>query len=210
MYLDLPQRKANRLKGYDYSQPGYYFITINTANYENFFGKVINGRMQLNKYGWIARRNWLWLRRWHYIALDAFIIMPNHVHGIIIIKDRGQGADDFFGQSERFRTDNPRVVRTAACRRYKIYRQHMLLSKIICAFKTISSKSIHQSGLPDFAWHRSFYDHIIRHEDALIEIREYIRQNPQNWLRDRNNRLWDEFGVFNCCKKCNYSEIPDS
>src|SRR3972149_140237 len=162
-------RQKNRLTGYDYAQDGLYFVTICVKNRVECFGDVQDDRMLLNKKGYIVHRQWLWLsKQYQYIKLDAFIVMPNHFHGVIIIDQR---------------RDRSRPVPTDAARRVKS------LSELIGAFKTTSSKKIHQNGLLNFAWQRSFYDNIIRDEQALHNIREYIKQNPANWSRDRNNPL---------------------
>jgi putative transposase len=101
--------------------------------------------------------------------LDEFIIMPNHMHGIVVI------------ENDIICRDNPRVVPTIYNRRYN------LLYKSVNAFKTTSSKLIHLTDLKEFIWQRSFYDHIIRDEESLGTIREYIINNPMKWELDRNN-----------------------
>ena len=122
--------------------------------------------MCLNIYGAVLYRQWSWLAaQYSYIGLDEFVVMPNHVHGIVIIKDIqdvGTGRD----------LSLPNKIKS--------------LSELIGAFKTTSSRLIHEHGLVDFAWQRSFYDHIIEDDDSLNEIRTYIRYNPKFWRRDRN------------------------
>ena len=190
-------RQKNRLTGYDYAQDGLYFVTICVKNRVECFGDVQDDRMILNKNGYIVHRQWLWLsKQYQYIKLDAFIVMPNHFHGVIIIdqrRDRSRpvptDADPPVVPTRPVPTDTDppvvptRPVPTDAARRVKS------LSELIGAFKTTSSKKIHQNGLLNFAWQRSFYDNIIRDEQALHNIREYIKQNPANWSRDRNNPL---------------------
>lgn len=105
--------------------------------------------------------------RYPYVDLDEFIIMPNHIHGIIIINDSSC-------------RDKSRPVPTAGIKIKS-------LSQLVGAFKTTSSKLIHENGLEKFAWQRSFYDHIIRNEKSLTQIRNYIRYNPMKWGEDRNN-----------------------
>lgn len=157
-------RKLNRLKGFNYSQSGYYFITVCTQNRLECFGNIDNSKMLLNKFGKIIETQWEWLaHQYPYIQLDEFVIMPNHIHGILI--NVGTGRD-------------------LSLRNQKI----KSLSEIIGAFKTTSSKMIHQNGLNEFKWQRSFYDHIIRNEKSLIHIREYIINNPLNWDLDSENQ----------------------
>jgi putative transposase len=145
-----------------------------TKNRIEWFGDVINEKMVLSEYGKVAEEQWLWLaRQYDYVKLDEFVIMPNHIHGIVVIQsdlDRGDNG-----------RDNPRVVPTAYTRR------HNLLSKSVNAFKTTTSKLIHQHGLMEFVWQRSFYDHVIRNDESLRGIREYIANNPMKWHLDRDN-----------------------
>ena len=158
-------RKPNRLSDHNYDQNGFYFITICTKNKKEFFGKIENGEMRLNGIGGIINDQWLWLaKQYDYVLLDEYVIMPNHFHGIININD--------------YCRDRSRPVPTGKIKS---------LSELIGAFKTTSSKLIHQNGYHDFFWQRSFYDHIIRTERSLDEIRKYIYYNPLKWDIDRNN-----------------------
>jgi putative transposase len=171
-----PKRKSTRLGEYDYSQSGWYFITVCTKNRTKWLGDVVDEKMVLNAYGKVARDRWLWLaRQYDYLKLDEFIIMPNLMHGIMVIEN----------DIVCTRKDNPKVVPTVPMAIYN--RRYSLLSKSVNAYKTTSSKSIHQNGLMDFIWQRSFYDHIIRDEESPGSIREYIIYNPMKWDRDRNN-----------------------
>ena len=158
----LPKRKKNRLKNYDYSRSGSYFVTICSKDMLYYFGGIKNGKVILNQFGGIAQNCWLNIEN-HFSRsiLDEFIIMPNHVHGIIGIK--GEARYSF--RSDRFD------------------RSKMELSKIIQGFKAAVSRNIHKN-FPDvnFAWHRSFYDHIIRNDRELFLIRQYIRNNPKQWI----------------------------
>jgi REP element-mobilizing transposase RayT len=143
-------RKRNRLKGYDYSQGGYYFITICINDRKNIFGTVRDSKCVLSDYGHIVKNILEDItKRYPYIELDYYVIMPNHIHVIIIINPIKPGN----GKTKS-------------------------LSEIIGAFKTMSSKNIHLKGLAEFKWQRSFYDRIIRNESELFLIRRYIEQNP--------------------------------
>jgi REP element-mobilizing transposase RayT len=149
-------RRSIRLQRYDYTQMGAYFVTICTWQRECLFGKVINGEMQLSRYGETVQFNWDTLpKRYSNVDLDAFIIMPNHVHGIIILKETGKSKT--YGL--------PEVVR---------------------GFKTFSARRINQircqSGVP--VWQRGYYEHIIRTEESLTAIRNYIINNPLCWKKD--------------------------
>jgi len=169
MSLLLRERKLNRLRSYDYSQVGSYYLTICTKNKEEFFGGIRNGKMVLNKYGMIISQQWNWLfKQYLYINKDEYIIMPNHFHAVMQIHSYERGRD------------RSRPVPTITIK-------HKSLSELIGAFKTTSSKQIHNLGCNHFLWQRLFYDRIIRNECEYIAIRQYILDNPKNWLTDRNN-----------------------
>ena len=157
------RRKPNRLKGYDYNSAGFYFITICTANKFNFFGNVINDKMKLSIIGQYSQNKWLELPQHHEgIELDEFVVMPNHVHGIIIILD-----------------DNSTKAHT----------RKQLLSVVVGSYKSSVTKLARESESEfDFGWQKSYYDHIIRNEKTLINMREYIQNNPLKWSLDIENQ----------------------
>ena len=159
----LTRKSTLRLPGYDYTQSNYYFITACTENKRKWFGIIKNHKMVLNNYGNIVKQQWEWLaKQYPYVRLDEYIIMPNHIHGILIIDKSIQPGHDL-------------VLHIKS------------LSSLIGAFKTTSSKSIRLNGLNNFTWQRSFYDHIIRNEKSLKKIREYIINNPAAWAKDGEN-----------------------
>lgn len=171
--MPLHYRKPNRLKNFDYSSHKYYFITICTNGKKKYFGDIHKNTMCINKLGAIVYRQWEWLaKQYSYIELHAFILMPNHVHGIIeIIPERVEkrvvtGLDLSL-------PDQPQKI--------------LSLSHLVGAFKTTSSKLIHQTGFTQFGWQRSFYDHIIHTPETYNKIYHYIIDNPILWDRDRNN-----------------------
>jgi len=162
-------RSSMRLKGYDYSLPGAYFITLVTHQRECLFGEVVDGEMQVNQLGKIVEFAWMDLPA-HYpqVTLEAFVIMPNHVHGIVVIK---AGDDDYRrGGSET----HPHKI--------SIYG----LPEIVRAFKSFSARRINQirntKGVA--VWQRSFYDHIIRDDRDYRNIWEYIETNQLKWGED--------------------------
>jgi len=160
------ERKRIRLKSYDYSQDGYYFVTICAENRKEWFGKVEKGEMILNQYGKIANQCWDDLPN-HYLncSLDIFVIMPNHIHGIIVINN-----DNTVGNG------------------LKPFPTHGL-SEMIRGFKTFSSRKINEEIKNDnkFQWQKSFYDHVIRNETELYRIRDCIKNDPLEWDLDREN-----------------------
>lgn len=156
-----PVRKNLRLSHYDYSQSGYYFVTICCPNMS--FGVIKDARMQLNGKGEIARDFWLEIpARYPAVAIDEFVIMPDHIHGIVVIKK--VGADIVRPNPVR-----PEPVRPTSC---------LSLSRIIQMYKGAAAKIIHEKIDPGFKWQRSFHDRIIRNERELNRLREYIRNNP--------------------------------
>ncbi len=157
------KRKRNRLKEYDYSQAGYYFITICVNDRKDYFGKIDNSSCKLNEYGKMVEQI---LEKipiiYPYLELDYYVIMPNHIHIIIIIDPSNVNVVTGRDLSQK---DEPKPKIKS-------------LSELIGAFKTMSSKELHQKGLKEFKWQRSFYDRILRNEKELYQIRKYIEQNP--------------------------------
>ncbi len=133
------------------------------------FGNVVNDEMELNEYGQIAFDQFNWLaEQYPYIDIRIFRVMPNHVHAIIEIN----------------RDFHPvRTGRDLSVRDEKI--KIKSLSELMGAYKTTVSKNIHLAGYNNFAWHRSFHDHIIRDYDSYIRIYNYIQTNPQRWGQDK-------------------------
>ncbi|MCJ7668444.1 MAG: transposase [Anaerolineae bacterium] len=168
-------RRSIRLKEYDYSQAGAYFVTVCTHNRECILGEVANGEVLLNEFGKIVESVWFDLPK-HYpnVELDAFVIMPNHVHGIIIV-----GADPVGAGFKPAPTTAKKPAPTGG----------YALSEVVRGFKTFSARRINEiratSGTP--VWQRNYYEHIVRDEDRLNRIREYIINNPMRWQFDREN-----------------------
>lgn len=163
-------RKLNRFPGYDYSSNGYYFVTICTKDRKKCFGEINDDKMVLNRYGEIVS-NYIEVIPLYYnnIDVDLYVVMPNHIHIIVIIEsiDRTHVGTGHC------------PVPTA---------RYGLLSKVIKSLKEIITKSIRKDfGDFDFSWQRSFYDHVIRNEKSLNQIREYIINNPQKWAIDKEN-----------------------
>ena len=163
------ERKRTRLIGFDYTTPGGYFITVVVKDRGCVFGEIRNGTSSLSSFGQIVADQWRWLHdQYFYLAMDEFVVMPNHFHGIINITDS---------------VDNRRAENGRDRSLHKI----KSLSELVGAFKTTSSKRIHRSRLPSFQWQKSFYERIIRNDQELIRIREYIQSNPSRWELDIEN-----------------------
>jgi len=180
-------RRSIRLQGYDYSQAGAYFVTICTHNKACVFGDVVDGEMRLNEYGAIVKDEWLrtdTLRE--NVVIDEYIIMPNHIHGIVIIMGDGRGT------LQRASTGPIRAThRVAPTARGLISNS---IGAIIGQFKSIVTKDVRKMGFRYFKWQRNYYEHVIRNEDKLNRTREYVLNNPLQWQFDRENpgRMQDE------------------
>jgi len=158
-------RKSVRLQGYDYSSPGAYFVTVCTWSRECLFGHVVDEHMAINEAGRIVVQEWLACGNvYPQVRLDTHVVMPNHFHGIVVIDESSLRETVTAGQ-----------------------RRQMILPKIMGRFKMRSSKRINRLrntvGLS--VWQRGYYDHIIRNEEDLIRIQEYITNNPLKWELDR-------------------------
>jgi putative transposase len=164
------ERKRIRLAEFDYASSRNYFITICVRDHIHSFGSIEKKSMHLSPNGIIAQEQWYWLgHQFPYVELISFIIMPDHIHGIIYIKT------DFY---------NGRGVGNG--------RDHSLpkikpLPELIGAYKTTVSKRIHLAGDRKFKWQKSYYDHIIRDTRSLNKIKNYKETNPGNWNKNKNN-----------------------
>ncbi len=181
----LPYRHSIRLENYDYSQYGAYFITICTYKKKEIFGKIVDGKMILNEYGEIVLKVWNTIsEHFENIELDQFVIMPNHIHGIIIINEH-VGAIHELPVQKAVGLSTQKSLNSARNRR--VERRKMLLPKIVGFFKMNVSKLIHLKGITNAVWHRNYYEHVICKEHELNKIREYIFNNPLKWELDREN-----------------------
>lgn len=165
-------RRSIRIRAYDYSQGGVYFVTICTRDRECLFGEVVDGEMQLNNVGQMATGAWEEMPgRFSSVRLDAFIVMPNHVHGIIVV-----GAQ-FIA---------PQVIPSDRFRKGAINRAPTL-GEIVRTYKALSTRAIRRTVNPGFAWQRNYYEHVVRDEESLNRIRQYVADNPARWAFDREN-----------------------
>lgn len=153
--MNVRTRQSLRLKNYGYHNAGSYFVTICAQQRACIFGEIINGNVLLTEAGALAQRVWTELPT-HYpnVKLDEFVVMPNHMHGIVTLK-------------------NPATS----------------LSEIVRAFKTFSARHINilrgTQGMP--VWQRNYFERVIRDENELLLVREYIRNNPMQWALDEEN-----------------------
>ena len=177
-------RKSIRLPGYDYSQGGMYFISINTYNHCMLFMDIVGDQFVPTAYGEIALCEWMKLeKRFRFIELDTFIVMPNHVHGIIIFHEIPDGVERKNGLSERIDPPHPphEQINSARLKRAS-------LGSVIGAYKSTTARLInclrHSPG--DRVWQRNYYEQIIRNENHWARAREYIQNNPDNWKSEKN------------------------
>jgi REP element-mobilizing transposase RayT len=162
-----PKRRSIRLKGYDYSQGGAYFVTICAAHRLCLFGGVVDAEMQLNTAGDLVAQEWLRSAELRPgVILDAFVVMPNHLHGVIVI-------------------DGPPALAAAGEGRAG----PNVLPSIINGFKAATTRRIRELRRDPklTVWQRNYYERIVRSERSLDRIREYIAGNPTNWAQDREN-----------------------
>lgn len=175
----LPKRYSIRLHGYDYSQEGLYFVTICVKDKVCLFGNIVDDEMVLNDAGRIAyqeRLNTKILRK--NVRLDEFVIMPNHVHGIIEITD--VGANCIRPQTTTDECNSPLQTEN------KFRSPSQTLGAIIRGYKAAVTKQINKLHETQniTIWQRNYYEHIIRNDESYQKITEYIYENPKDWKRD--------------------------
>jgi REP element-mobilizing transposase RayT len=185
-------RRSIRMREYDYSQEGAYFVTICTYGKECLYGEVIDGKMRLNEYGKIIEVEWLKTAQIrNNVLMDEYVIMPNHIHGIVVIADDG-GSKNCRGTACCAPRNNGIIKGAARCAPTfgqfgKIVSGS--LPAIVRAFKSATNKQINQSRRSpgDKVWQRSYYEHVIRDENDYLQIREYIINNPMKWEFDQEH-----------------------
>ena len=180
LYKDKYRIESARLKDWDYASAGCYFVTICTQNREPYFGEVIEQAVHLSPVGEIACQFWSEIPQHSSsnIQVDAFVVMPNHIHGIIVIEDVN-GRDVACNVS-------------TGSTMSKISPKAGSLGAIVRSYKSAVTRWARMNQQPFFDWQARFFDHIIRDEKGLNRIRDYIATNPVRWDSDRNNvtNLW--------------------
>jgi len=170
-------RHSIRWRGYDYRQPGWYFVTLCSQDRKHIFAAVQNQHIQLNHLGLLVQSCWLAIPE-HFpeIQLDHFIVMPNHIHGIIVIAGAKHGLSRLTTSAGSFRPCFAPTGTTPGS-----------LGAIVQNFKSVTTRKIHQlDGYHEMrVWQRNYYEHIIRVERELNTIRKYIIDNPARWVNDR-------------------------
>jgi REP element-mobilizing transposase RayT len=165
---ELHHRSTIRLKNYDYSKNGAYFVTVCVRNKECVLGNIINGKMVLSETGKIVSEYWFEIpKHFHNVKLDEFCVMPNHIHGILLLNN--VGVQNFEPLRNKFQHIIPKSI-----------------GSIIRTYKTAVTHWCKQNDY-NFFWQRNYYEHIIRNENELSEISEYIFNNPLKWELDNEN-----------------------
>ena len=200
---EIHHRRSIRLKGYDYTQSGAYFVTFCSHQRDEIFGEVINGEMKLSALGKIVRDEWLRsavIRKEIRLFDDEFMVMPNHGHGIVWIVDTAVGADGVRPEdvgtngirpNEGIRSNmewaHAMRPNESAPTRASLRRAPRSLGSFIAGFKaSVTSRAKRELNMTGI-WQRNYYDHIIRNDRELNNIRWYILNNPLNWQLDRDN-----------------------
>lgn len=188
-------RKSIRLPGYDYSQVGAYFVTIDTFQQEYLFGEIVIDEMVLNAWGKIVQKWWDDIPN-HFpnVETGAFVIMPNHVHGIIVITaGRGAVPAPFVSDGENRGGDvlNDGIQGGETPGRGTLPLQKKpTLGQIVAYFKYKSTKEINaldSAGVVTKLWQRNYYERIIRNDREMDAVWRYIEANPENWVQDNEN-----------------------
>ncbi len=202
------RRRSFRLKDFDYSRAGAYFVTLVTRNRITMFGEIVEGVMRMNQLGQITQNVWEQIQDFFPIQHDEWVIMPNHLQAILWIHESHIGE-----ASEIIKTYIPKILAEDASLQRKAFgTKKGSLGAIIQNFKSISTRKIHQwthdqcmgeafttiefqtpsrfpvNASPQHIWQRNYYEHVVRNQVELDRIRLYIIDNPRKWAEDRENR----------------------
>lgn len=186
-----------RLQSWDYGSNAAYFITICTAKRAHFFGQITNGKMELSEQGKMANQYWLEIPdHFSFVFLDEFVVMPNHMHGIIIINkpvnndnnyisDGSDGSNVETGHALSLQPQQPAKSESGKQphRRFRNQGKNTI-SSMVGSYKSAVTKKCNENNFP-FGWQSRFHDHIIRDNDEFNRIRNYIANNPANWEQDK-------------------------
>jgi REP element-mobilizing transposase RayT len=169
-----PTRRSTRLRGYDYAQAGAYFVTLCVAGRLSLLGQVTAGEIHLSPAGTMVAEVWSGLDRHYPVGVDAFVVMPTHVHGILVLGEDCDGDGLRHGST----APAPSLSLSTLVQRFKTFTQHEY------------GRGVASQGWPRYSgrlWQQRFYDHVVRSERDLAAIREYIANNPLQWQLDREN-----------------------
>ena len=187
---EIHHRRSIRYKGYDYASAGAYFVSVVVQGRLCLFGRVVDGEMRLNGAGEMVRRVWDGMpERFPFIGLDEFVVMPNHVHGVVFFRQ----VVVTVGVAAMASTGAPARAPTRGAPTF---------GEVVGAFKSVTTveygRGVREAGWQRYdgrLWQRNFYERVIRDERELNLIREYIVRNPMNWESDRENPTGTNAGV---------------
>ena len=182
---NLHHRRSIRLPGYDYSQDGWYFVTICVQDKKCLFGRIVKDQIRLNDAGLMIQIWWQELtNKFPSVQTDECVVMPDHFHGIIIVGAVLCGRPDPDDTNAKF-----------GCAHNESGQPHRVaptLGNIVNWFKTMTTnqyiRGVKQGNwrpFPGRVWQRNYYEHVIRDEDELNHFRQYIADNPLNWQTDQ-------------------------
>lgn len=181
---DRHHRRSIRLQGYDYSQAGAYFVTICTQDRECLFGEVVTGQVHLSKIGRLVTDCWHAIpQHFRHVVSDEFVVMPNHIHGIIVIAEDARVGVQYIEPLQI----EPLQIEPLHGKPGRHAYQHVIpksVGSIVRSYKAAVTRFANENERESIIWQRNYYEHVIRHERALNAIREYIRNDPLNWAQD--------------------------
>ncbi len=197
LYKNKYRVESTRLQKWDYGWNGRYFITIVTKNRIHHFGEIdASKNMHLTESGKIAEKYWYEIpEHFPFAILDEFIVMPNHIHGIVFIDKKrddtqliNENDDDGGGGRDKacLVSTSTTIPQSPGQKRFRNPGKNNI-SSIFGSYKSVVSNNAHKIN-PEFDWQSRFYDHIIRDDAELNRIRYYIRNNPKNWVDDKFNK----------------------
>ena len=186
-YQNKYRTTSTRLQNWDYQWRGAYFITICTHNRTHYFGEINNDKMQLSNIGIIADVLWFEIKNHaHNVELGEFIVMPNHIHGILILNnDNVKHGNGNVETRHALSLQSQPQLKTIGQKRFQNQGKNTV-SSIIGSYKSAVTKHVHRLGY-DFKWQSRFWEHIIRNEHEYQRIAQYIIDNPKKWAMDKLN-----------------------
>ncbi len=199
-----PRRRSLRLDGYDYAQAGAYFVTVCVQDRACLFERIVGGAMHLNVAGELAARAWSSIpARFPGVEIDAFVVMPNHLHGIIVIADDMSVGAPLVGA--RIEPSEPAATMAAPTEcdhdndaANRPANKRPTIGDIVGGFKSSFTveyiRGVKAGRWPAFdrrVWQRNYYEHVVRNEADLARVRRYIEENPLRWEFDRENPARD-------------------
>ena len=188
-----PSRRSLRLRTYDYAQAGAYFVTICTEGRVNRFGHIRDGTMLLNPLGQLVADTWAGLDERFGVGIDAFVVMPNHLHGVLVHSGRARSSVSPGSFASTHGEPAPSGVLAGKDNVATPGGSGLSLSEVVRRFKTYTANQARRVGDHEHQlagvelWQRNFYERVIRNDRELDAIREYIANNPLQWHLDREN-----------------------